>query len=122
MQQRRELEEGAEDAAVHRGERGVADDLPPEGQHALERAVGALDLDAEEARVGDRVDDPAHSPPPCFARISRSNVLSLRWAPSMTCRARFAKGSLPSVALPRDARTNGGTFARAGRKRISARA
>src|SRR5881628_2221200 len=60
-QERRELEEGAENAAVHRGQGRVADDLLPEGEDALEGAVGALDLDAEEARVGDRVDDAVHS-------------------------------------------------------------
>src|SRR5205823_7481149 len=53
VQQRRELEEGAEDAAVHGGEGGVADDLVPERQDALAGAAAALDLEAEEARVGD---------------------------------------------------------------------
>src|SRR5437867_5528310 len=93
VQQRRELEEGAEDAAVHGGKGGVADDLVPERQDALEGAVAALDLDAEEARVGDGVDDPIHSPPPCLARISRSNELSLRLAPSMNVPRALAKGS-----------------------------
>src|SRR5947208_6138009 len=60
VQQRRELEEGAEDAAVHGGKGGVADDLVPEPQDALEDAVAALDLDAEEARVGDGLDDSFH--------------------------------------------------------------
>src|SRR5213596_706354 len=48
-QQRRELEEGAENAAVHGGKGGVADDLVPERQDAFEGPVAALDLDAEEA-------------------------------------------------------------------------
>src|SRR5437867_11457936 len=83
VQQRRELEEGAEHAAVHGGKGGVADDLVPERQDALEGAVAAFDLDAEEARVGDGVDDSVHRPPPVFARTSRSNEPSLRLAPSM---------------------------------------
>src|SRR5438094_2277318 len=66
-QQRRQLEEGAENATVHGGKRGVADYLWPDRQDALEGAVAALDLDAEEARVRDGVDDPLHSPPPFLA-------------------------------------------------------
>src|SRR5213079_1685064 len=93
VQQRRELEEGAENAAVHGGKGGVADDLVPERQDALEGAVVALDLDAEEARVRDGVDDPIHSPPPFLARTSRSNGLSLRLAPSMNVPRALAKGS-----------------------------
>ena len=42
------------------GKRGIADDLLPERQDALEAAVGTLHLDAEEARVGNGVDDPVH--------------------------------------------------------------
>src|SRR5438309_7763770 len=93
VQQRRELEEGAENAAVHGGTGGVADDLVPERQDALEGAVAALDLDAEEARVRDGVDDPIHSPPPFLARTSRSNELSLRLAPSMKVPRALAKVS-----------------------------
>src|SRR5881409_1760548 len=94
VQQRRELEEGAEDAAVHCGEGGVADDLVPERQDALEGAVAALDLDAEEARVGDGLDDSFHLSPSCLARISRSNELSLRLAPSMNVPRALAKATL----------------------------
>src|SRR5438552_15207533 len=93
VQQRRELQEGAEDAAVHGGKGGVADDLVPERQDAFEGPVAALDLDAEEARVRDGVDDPLHSPPPFLARMSRSNELSLRLAPSMNVPRALAKGS-----------------------------
>src|SRR5207244_1018542 len=82
-QQRREFEEGAENAAVHGGKDGVSDDLVTEGQDALEGAVAAFDLDAQEARVGDGLDDSVHWPPPVFTRTSRSNEPSLRLAPSM---------------------------------------
>ena len=92
-QQRRQFEEGAENAAVHGGKGGVADDLVPERQDALEGAVAAFDLDAEEARVGDGLDDPVHWPPPCLVRTSRSNELSLRLAPSMNVPMALAKGS-----------------------------
>src|SRR5437016_8418775 len=93
-QQRRQLEEGAENATVHGGKRGVADDLVPERQHALEDAIAAFHLDAEEARVRDGVDDLVHRPPPCLERTRRSNELSLRLAPSMNVPRALAKGSL----------------------------
>src|SRR5262249_51021647 len=93
-QQCRELEERAEHAAVHGGKRGVADDLLAERQHALEDVVDALQVDAEEACVGDDVEDPAHQAPPFLPRMSRSNELSLRLAPSMKVPRALAKGSL----------------------------
>ena len=93
VEQRRQLEEGAERTTVHGGEAGVADDLPPERQDALERAVAALDLDAEKARVGDGLDDLLHWPSAFCARVRLSNALSARLAPSMNVPSALAKGS-----------------------------
>src|SRR5438132_265194 len=73
--------------------RGDAADIGPQRQDALKGAVAALALDAEEARVGDGLDDSFHLSPSCLARISRSNELSLRLAPSMNVPRALAKGS-----------------------------
>src|SRR5262249_33782441 len=101
VKQGRELEEGAEDAAVHRGQGGIADDLPPEREDALEGAVRALDLDPEEARVEDRVHRTFASRP----RMSRSKELSLQLAPSMNVPRALANGSA-GLRSQATARTN----------------
>src|SRR5437867_1999998 len=91
--QRRELEESAEHAAVHGRQRGVADDLLPEREDALERVAAVLDLDAEETGVGDDLEDAVHRASSFRVRTSRWKPLSLRLAPSMKVPGALAQGS-----------------------------
>src|SRR5262249_6124923 len=63
---RRQLEECAQDAAVNRRQHYVADDFLAERQHALEPAVDPLSRNAEKAGVRNRREHRAHgcsSPP-----------------------------------------------------------
>ncbi len=81
---------------MNRRQAGVADDLLAEWQHAVQDAVAAVHLDAQEAGVGDGVDDVPHeSPPPTLARVKG---LPDELAPSMNVPRQLAKGSVASLS------------------------
>ena len=93
-QKRGELEERAEHAAVHGRQTGVTDDLVAKRQHALEPPLDLLDLDAEEARVGNRLEDAVHDR---LAFCSSCPIgAPLRLAPIMNAPMQLANGSAGS--------------------------
>ena len=92
-------EEGADHPAVHRGQARIADDRVPEGQHAELAVVVPLQLEADELRVRDPVDQ-AHRD---RSASTRFRGCSVGFAPTMKVPMLRAKGSSGSrsQALPR---------------------
>src|SRR5262249_51408190 len=89
----RQLEERAEHAAVDGRQTRVADELVAERQHAVPAPVDLLGVDAEEARVRDRLEDALHDVFSPRASMKRENWLPAELAPSMKLPRQLANGS-----------------------------